>query len=136
LIDKNDILVYNIIVNNKYKIMKKILTFALLVFPAIASAQSAGDFGVNNLSSANLGSQELQTTIAGVINIILGFLGILTTLAILWGGFNMMTSYGSAEKSEKGKDAVTAGAIGLIIVLTAYAISQFVLRSLVNETIA
>ena len=117
--------------------MKKILTFALLAFPALVSAQpSAGDFGVDNLSSANLGSQDLQDTISGVINIILGFLGILTTLAIIWGGFNMMTSYGSAEKNEKGKDAVAAGAIGLVIVLTAYAISQFVLRSLVNETIA
>jgi hypothetical protein len=115
--------------------MKKILTFALLAFPAMTSAQSAGDFGVNNLSSINLGSQDLQTTISGVVNIILGFLGILTTLIILMGGFKWMTSQGNTEKIDEAKKLIGAGVVGLVIVLTSYAISQFVLRSLINETI-
>ena len=116
--------------------MKKILTFALLLVPTMVSAQSAGDFGVDDLSSVNLGSQELETTIAGVVNIVLGFLGILTTLIILFGGFKWMTSYGSSDKVDEAKKLIGAGVIGLVIVLVSYAVSQFVLRSLVNETIA
>ena len=116
--------------------MKKILTFALLLAPTMASAQSAGDFGVDDLSSVNLGSQDIETTISGVVNIILGFLGILTTLIILMGGFKWMTSQGNTEKVDEAKKLIGAGVVGLVIVLTSYAIAQFVLRSLVNETIA
>ncbi|OGY94608.1 MAG: hypothetical protein A2406_02155 [Candidatus Komeilibacteria bacterium RIFOXYC1_FULL_37_11] len=117
--------------------MKKILAFALLLAPIMANAQTAlDDWGYNDFTDAEvaLGSRSLRDTIGGVVNIILGFLGILTTVAILWGGFNMMTSGGNAEKSEKGKGVVIAGAIGLIIVLTAYAISRFVLSELYSET--
>ena len=113
--------------------MKKILAFVLLLLPAVAKAQpDLNQWGYNDFSDADiaLGSRPVRDTIGGVVNIILGFLGILTTVAILWGGFNMMTSGGNAEKSEKGKGVVVAGAIGLIIVLTAYAISRFVLSEL------
>jgi len=129
--------VYNIGINKNKLFMKKILAFALLLAPIMANAQTAlDDWGYNDFTDAEvaLGSRSLRDTIGGVVNIILGFLGILTTVAILWGGFNMMTSGGNAEKSEKGKGVVIAGAIGLIIVLTAYAISRFVLSELYSET--
>ena len=116
--------------------MKKILTFALLAFPTLASAQTPtpDNLGVDDLDQANLGNQELEDTIAGVVNIILGFLGILTTLIILMGGFKWMTSQGNTEKIDEAKKLIGAGVVGLVIVLTSYAISQFVLRSLINET--
>ena len=117
--------------------MKKILTFALLAFPAIANAQAdLGAWGYNDFTDTDiaLGSRNLRETIGGVVNIILGFLGILTTLAILFGGFSMMTSYGNSEKNEQGRAVVVAGAIGLVIVLTAYAISRFVLSNLYDAT--
>ena len=122
--------------------MKKIITFALLFMPAIVSAQgvapSPDDWGFNDFSNSNiaLGSKPLRDTIGGVVNIILGFLGILTTLAIIFGGFTMMTSYGNSEKNDQGRGVVVAGAVGLIIVLTAYAISRFVLSNLFNQTVA
>jgi len=115
--------------------MKKILTLALLFAPTMAGAQVVDPFGVNELSTVNLGSKPLAETIAGVVNIILGFLGILTTLIILWGGFKWMTSFGSSDKVDEAKKLIGAGVIGLLIVLVSYAISQFVLRSLVNETV-
>ncbi len=117
--------------------MKKLLIFSLLAFPMLASAASPNDWGVNDFANSNiaLGSKALRDTIGGIVNIVLGFLGILATLGILIGGFMMMTSGGNADKEGKGKNAVTAGAIGLILVLTAYAISRFVLNSLANETL-
>ena len=130
---------YNININKNKLFMKKILTFLLLLAPTLANAQPADPdaWGFNDFSNSGiaLGSRPVRDTIGGVVNIVLGFLGILTTVAILWGGFNMMTSGGNAEKSEKGKGAVTAGVIGLIIVLTAYAISRFVLNELYRETV-
>lgn len=119
--------------------MKKLLGIYLLLLPAIASAQSVGDWGINDFSEGdetlNLGNKPLRETIAGVINIVLGFLGILATVGIIIGGITMMTSGGNADKKSSGQNGVVAGAIGLIIVLAAYAISRFVLASLANQTL-
>ncbi|MBU1203115.1 pilin [Patescibacteria group bacterium] len=82
-----------------------------------------------------MGSKPLRETIGGVVNIALGFLGILATLLILWGGFKWMTSQGNSEQVDQAKKIIGAGVVGLVIILTAYAISRFVLQSLYNETI-
>jgi len=117
--------------------MKKILTFVLLLAPGLASAQTVNDWGYNELASGNinLGTRDLRSTIAGVINIILGFLGVLTTLIILMGGFKWMTSQGNTEKVDEAKKLIGAGIVGLVIVLTSYAISRFVLENIANKTI-
>lgn len=119
------------------KNIKKVALYISLLFPVLAHAQSAEEWGINDFASGgvNLGTRSLRETIAGVVNIVLGFLGILATLLILFGGFSMMTSGGNADKKGKGQNAAVAGAIGLIIVLTAYAISRFVLASVANETV-
>lgn len=118
--------------------MKKIITFLLLFTPAVANAQpSINEWGFNDFTNSNisLGSRDVRQTIGGVVNIVLGFLGILTTVAIIWGGIRMLTSYGNAEKNAEGRQVVAAGVIGLVIVLTAYAISRFLLSNLYNETV-
>jgi len=117
--------------------MKKILTFALLFLPSLASAQNVNDWGYNELATGNiaLGTRDLRSTISGVINIILGFLGVLTTLIILLGGFKWMTSQGNSEKVDEAKKLIGAGVVGLVIVLTSYAISRFVLVNIANKTI-
>jgi hypothetical protein len=118
--------------------MKKILTFGLLLAPTMAGAQGLDDWGYNDFSNTNiaLGSRPLRDTIGGVVNIILGFLGILTTLIILLGGFKWMTSQGNTEKVDEAKKLIGAGIVGLVIVLTAYAVSRFVLSELASQTIA
>jgi hypothetical protein len=114
--------------------MNKLITSALLFMPMAASAQ-ADIFGVNRMQNSNLGSKEIGDTAAGVVNIVLGFLGILATLIILMGGFKWMTSQGNTDKVDEAKKLIGAGIVGLVIILSAYAISRFVLSSLQNETI-
>ena len=119
--------------------MKKILTSLLLLLPVVANAQPADPdaWGFNDFANTdiNLGSRPLRETIGGVVNIILGFLGILTTLIILMGGFKWMTSQGNTEKVDEAKKLIGAGVVGLVIVLTAYAVSRFILNELYNETV-
>jgi len=47
-----------------------------------------------------------------------------------------MTSQGNEENVKKARELIGAGIVGLVIILSAYAISRFVLKSLYNETIA
>jgi len=107
----------------------------LLAMPLLAQAQSTADWGYDDIDDVNLGTRSLRDTIAGVINIALGFLGIVATVGIIFGGISYMTSGGNADKTGKSKEVMTASLIGLIIILTAYAISRFVLESLANETV-
>jgi len=117
--------------------MKKLLISLLLLSPAVASAQSVGDWGVNDFADGgvNLGTRPLRETVSGVVNIVLGFLGILATLIILLGGFKWMTSQGNSDKVDEAKKMIGAGVVGLVIVLVAYAVARFVLASIANETV-
>ena len=92
-------------------------------------------FGVNDLTGTELGTKDLEDTISGIINIVLGFLGIIATIIILLGGFKWMTSQGNTDKVDEAKKLIGAGVVGLVIVLASYAIARFVLSSLYNETV-
>ncbi len=115
--------------------MRKFLTALLLVAPSTALAQSADPWGANALQNLNIGTKNIGDTIAGVINVVLSFLGILATGIILLGGFKWMTSQGNSDKVDEAKKLIGAGVVGLAIVLVAYAVAQFVLLSLYNETV-
>lgn len=110
----------------------------MYALPAIVSAQMGdlSNLGLNEFSSnTNLGTNiELIGTIARLINVILGFLGVLVVVAIVFGGFKRMTAAGNEEQISSGNKIMGAGIIGLVIVLAAYAIAAFVINQLVGAT--
>jgi hypothetical protein len=81
-----------------------------------------------------LGSQDLRTTASSIINAALGLLGIIAVVVVVVGGFFWMTAGGNEEQIEKAKGWIFSGIIGLAIILSAFAISKFVLQSLVDAT--
>lgn len=81
---------------------------------------------------AGLGNADLMTTISSIIRIALGFLGVIAVVIILLGGFKWMTSGGNDTKVGEAKKLIFAGIIGLVIVLSAYAIATFVINSIVK----
>lgn len=81
---------------------------------------------------AGLGQADLATVIATIIRAILGFLGVVAVVIILWGGFLWMTSGGQDEKVRNARKLIIMGIIGLAIVLAAYAIASFVINALVE----
>ncbi|HLD85876.1 MAG TPA: hypothetical protein VJA28_00310 [Patescibacteria group bacterium] len=125
--------------------MKKLLasvgSVVLYSLPATAWAQGfmTGDLsnlGLNAFAeNTNLGTNiELIGTIARIINILLGFLGVLAVILVLWGGFKWMTAAGEESKIEEAKKLMGGGVIGLIIILAAYAITAFVVNQLTQAT--
>jgi hypothetical protein len=69
-----------------------------------------------------------SNTISAIINrsipFILAFAGIGLLLVIIGGGFTLLTSAGDAKKMEAGKQQITNGVIGFILILTAYWLVQ------------
>ncbi len=74
----------------------------------------------------------LTEIVGGIINVFLGFLGIVFLVLLLYAGFSWMTAQGDETKIKKARDMITNAIVGLIIVVAAFAISNFVLGSLVN----
>lgn len=72
----------------------------------------------------------LSTTAQNIINILLIAAGVVAAIAIIYGGVSMMTAAGDPAKITKGKKAIFGGVIGLIIVLLAGAIVNFVLKNI------
>jgi len=116
--------------------MKKIVTlatfgviFALTVMPVLAL-----DTGIGYGTATGLGTKDVREGVMSIVNVLLGFLGILAIIIILWGGFRWLTSGGNEEKVGEAKKIITAGIIGLVIIFTAYAIATFVIEQLITAT--
>ena len=81
-----------------------------------------------------LGNSDPREIAARVINILLGFLGIIAVILILVGGFMWMTAAGNDDKVASAKKVMVAGVIGLVIVLAAFGIAKFVVNALMEAT--
>lgn len=104
----------------------------LIFLPNVSFAQQDQLDQVN--AFAGLGSEDIRIVIASIINVILSFIGIITVIIIIYGGFVWMTAGGNPEKVERAKKILISGVIGLTIILTSWIITSFVLTSLIEAT--
>jgi len=77
---------------------------------------------------------DLRVTIARIIRIFIGFLGILAVGLVIYGGWLWMTSGGDEQKIEQAKNILKNAVIGLIIIIFSFAIASFILNLLVGAT--
>jgi len=101
------------------------LAFAILA-PVSALAQ-ADPLGVEDAARINVGeSRDLKFAISNVVNIVLGFLGILAVIIIMYAGFKWMTASGNEEQVGEARKMLLQAVIGLIIIMAAWVIINFV----------
>jgi len=122
------------------KISKHLISLAiisLLVLPVFALPAMAQDvnttFGLNSVNTGlngTLSTSDPREVIGRVINVALGFLGVIAVGIILLGGFKWMTAGGNEEKTAEARKLLGAGVIGLIIILASWGIATFVINSL------
>ncbi len=94
-----------------------------------AALNTGGSTGAGLSEQGNLGFL--------VGRIIKGFLGLLGTVFVvltIYAGYLWMTASGNEEQITKAKKMITNAVIGLIIILLAYAITDFVLARLWEAT--
>lgn len=139
---------------NKLALSVSAMLFGLVLAPAVAlanpvdggadenaPAQGKDVFGVGYVEGEAgkgegiaLGNTDLRTTAARIINVALGLLGIIAVVIVLIGGFEWMTAGGSEEKVGEARKRIFAGIIGIAIILSAWAITRFVLDNLKTAT--
>lgn len=135
------------------KISKKIIATSmslaiasLLVVPTLVGAgiddpsSEAQNYGLGTSAGfQGIGINKdtnLKSTIVNVINIVLGFLGIIAVVIILAGGFKWMTAGGSDDKIGEARKMIVQGLIGMVIVFLAWGIASFVLSQVKSATSA
>lgn len=136
------------------KITRNLVAFAmisLIVFPVFAfsltaraatSANTVSPWGDTKSGATEseiektlgLGTTDPRIMAASIINVAMGFLGIVAVMIILIGGFKWMTAGGAEDKVEEAGKLIKAGIIGLIIILASWAIAKFVVNTLLNAT--
>ncbi|MBP6945310.1 IPT/TIG domain-containing protein [Patescibacteria group bacterium] len=81
-----------------------------------------------------LSSGDPRVIAARIINVALGLLGIIFLALVVYAGFLWMTSGGDAGNAEKARTLLRNAVIGLIIVLSSWAITRYVLTRLLEAT--
>ncbi len=83
-------------------------------------------------TSSDQPQADLVETIVNVIKIILTFLGAVMLIIVLYAGFRYMTAGGNQEQTKEALNWIKNAVIGMLIILSAYAITVFVLGSLLD----
>ncbi len=130
----------------KKQILGLLLALNLLAIPmaatfSVSPAQAANlnlwgeNYNANDFQNeTGLGDRDPRDIVARIVRIILGFLGIVAVIIILLGGFKWMTAGGNEDKVSEARKLIVSGIIGLVIILAAFGIAQFVINSLMNAT--
>jgi len=126
------------------RIIKKILLsgslFFFLLLPAGYFFNTNQVFAQGDLLSSQEGMADVQAvfgepedirvTIVKIINIILSVLGVLFVVLLVMAGFKYMTAAGNEDKVKEAVKQISQAVIGLIIILSAWGISFFILQRL------
>jgi len=84
---------------------------------------------LENPLGGGTGITSIPRLIGNIIKTILTIVGALALAMFVYGGFTWMTSGGSSEKIQKGKNILMWAVIGLVVIFTSYTLVDFVLTA-------
>ncbi len=118
------------------KIILSMVAISTLVFATFVSAQGLLDAQKNLDKIGGTNGEELgvpgdlPSAISRVVRAVLSVVGTIFLVLTIYAGILWMTAQGEEEKAKKARDIITMAVIGLVIVMSAYAITYFVTNSL------
>lgn len=77
----------------------------------------------------DLPTKDVPTTAQTIINVMVSVVGIVAVAVIVIGGILYVTSTGDASKAKRAQHTILYGVVGLVVAILAYAIVNFVLKS-------
>lgn len=113
-----------------------IIVSIVVAMPVSASRPNIGDAEnslnqFTNRTGAPTNSLLEQTAIG--IQTVLAVSGMIFFILALYGGITWMTAQGDEDRIRRGRNAIVAATIGLIVVIGAYGIASFVTGTLVDQ---
>lgn len=120
-----------------FKALKRVVIFFFFLagFFLTANFALAGvDVGAGFVAGTGLTAADPRIVISRIIQILLGFLGVIAIGLIMYGGFVWMTSSGDESRVQNAKDILRNAIIGLAIILSAFGIVTFILSRILDAT--
>lgn len=105
----------------------------LFVFLPVFTRAQPLDTGIEFGTYTGLVETDIRIIIAKIIRAFLGVLGIVAIGFTLYGGYLYMTAAGDEDKIKTAKRILKNMTIGLAIILSAFAITQFVINMLTEQ---
>lgn len=114
--------------------MKKTILFIttifilfLFVMPVFAQGlQQAGDIAGSVAGKAGVTEKNIENVVGTGINAALSLVGLIFLILMVYAGYLWMTARGEEETIKKAQKIIISTIIGLVITLSAYAITTFV----------
>lgn len=114
----------------KALILSFLLGFFVFTAPTLVYAKKtindAQGFLGKTVQPTGVSTQDLSSQVGTIIQGALRLVGIVFLILMVYGGFRWMTARGNEAEIEKAKETVTAAIIGLIVVVGAYALTNFI----------
>lgn len=107
-----------------------------LLLPALAQGD---DYGLDQTCIAagcvpSTDPDPLPRTIGIIINWILGLLGFVFLMLMVFAGIEWMTAGGSEEKVTKAKTMIGAAIAGMIVIFISYALADAIIGALIDAS--
>lgn len=116
---------------------KKIILNSTIGVAVVLASAAIAQFVIKTLAEEGIDAttwndpeSTVMDIIVRVVNAALSFLGVFLIGFIIYGGYMWMFSGGNQERVDKARKILINSVIGAVIVLMAFAISQFVFKSL------
>lgn len=90
------------------------------------TGEGTGHLNVSGEATGIFKNKSLAEVIGSVIGIALSLVGVFFLVLIIYAGYTWMVARGNAPEVEKAKNTIINATIGLLVVLTAYAITIFI----------
>ncbi len=78
---------------------------------------------------------DLPELVGGILNGLFAALGVVFLVLIVYGGMQWLLSEGQEKKVKEARGFIFHSVIGLVLVLAAFAITNFVIQKLTEQTI-
>ncbi len=108
----------------------------LLSLFLLVSQANAGmiEVGLEYGTETGLGAGDFRLTMANIIKVSLGLLGIVAVALFIYGGFLYLIGRNDSEKLEKAKKILISAGTGLVVILVAFGITNYILKKIMEAT--
>jgi TRAP-type C4-dicarboxylate transport system permease small subunit len=98
--------------------MKKVIILQAVILTGLIVSSPA--------YAATADVSKIQTFIQSIITIMVTLSGLISAGFFVWGGFGYITSTGNPESLDRSKKTILYSAVGLVVVLGAFVLSNIV----------
>jgi len=109
-------------------------TQCVLAQTAGTGGQTAGTVSLENPLTGTSDEPNINLIIGKAINGVLGVVGSIALVMVIYGGLTWMLAAGNQQRVQKGKDILIWAVVGLVVIFSAYALVRFLLINVFGAT--